>query len=196
VRRQRPPLALGMRLSDFRSYYYWKAELAQFARQLSIPTHGYKPELSARIERRLRGLPDRRDSPPRGSSEPRDSDKRLRRSTRVKNYKSDARTRAFFLRQIGRHFHFTYHLNQYRIHHGDLTYGDLVDEWLAEYRRRKSPTYKASIASHGEYNRYVRDFFSDPANRGKTVREAARSWNAIKFGRGNRRYKPRSRTRR
>ena len=123
---------------------------------------------------------------------PRDSDRELRRSTRVVNYKSDDRTRAFFEAQIGPHFHFTYRLNQYRLAHDNLTYGDLVDEWVAEYERRKNPRYKAPIASHGEYNQYIRDFFADGRNKGKPLRAAVASWNTAKRARGDRRYRPRA----
>jgi hypothetical protein len=46
------------------------------------------------------------------------------------------------------------------------------------------------IASHGEYNRFVRDFFADEKNRGKSMRDAAKSWNSIKNSEGDRRYTP------
>jgi len=172
-----------------------KADLIRFARRLGLPSHGYKPELSARIERRLRGLPDRRGSEPKRSKRGRDSDKPLARSTRVVDYRSDDETRAFFESQIGPHFHFTYHLNQFRLARKQLTYGQLVDEWLAEYRRRKTPGYEAPIARHGEYNRHVRDFFADEANRGKSLRDAVKSWKQAKRQRGDRSYRPKRKAR-
>jgi hypothetical protein len=178
-----------MSLDDFNSYYWLKERLTAFARQLGLPTHGHKPELVRRIERRLRGLPDESERT-RKPDEPRDSDKRLRRSTAVVNYKSDARTRAFFESQIGPHFHFTYQLNQYRMSRDNVTYGDLVDEWAAEYGRRKQPGYSAPIASQGEYNRYIRDFFADEQNKGQSFRDAVASWNVAKRARGDRRYRP------
>lgn len=167
-----------MSVADFKAYYRMKDDLIKFARRLGLSADGYKPELTARIERRLRGLPVPKD--PKQSKGPRDSDKPLSRSTTVVNYRSDEKTRAFFTRQIGPHFHFTSHVNQYRLTHENLTYGDLIDEWVAEYERRKSPGYKAPIASHGEYNRHIRDFFADPANKGKTLRNAVVSWKAAK----------------
>ncbi len=115
-----------MRLEDYRSYYWMKSDLIDFARELGLPTHGYKPELSIRIERRLRGLPDQAESTPKKSKE-RDSDRPLRRETPVVNYYSDAKTRAFFRAQIGPEFHFTYYLNQYRLARTGLEYGDLID---------------------------------------------------------------------
>jgi hypothetical protein len=188
---RKPRLEPGMSVSDFTDYYWLKAELVELARRLGLPTHGYKPELSARIERRLRGLDDRPEPQPPSAQGTRDSDQPLRRDTPVVNYKSDARTRAFFTAQIGPEFHFTYHVNQFRLKNDGLTYGDLVDEWIAERDRRRSAGYQAPIAEHGKYNRYVRDFFADPANEGKSLRDAVDSWNSIKDGRGSLRYTPR-----
>ena len=187
----KPKLEPGMSVSDFTGYYWLKDELVELARRLGLPTHGYKPELSARIERRLRGLKDRPDAKPQRSEGPRDSDKPLHRTTPVVNYKSDAKTRAFFKSQIGPEFHFTYHVNQFRLKHHGLTYGDLVDEWIAERDRRQSKGYKAPIAAHGKYNRYVRAFFADPANKGKSLRDAVASWNSIKDKPGSLRYERR-----
>jgi hypothetical protein len=189
--RRRPALRQNMTVDDFKACYWMKERLIAFARQLGLSVHGYKPELVRRIERRLRGLPDEpeRRRQPGGA---RDSDRSLRRSTAVVNYKSDEKTRAFFESQIGPHFHFTYRLNQYRLSHANLTYGDLIDEWTAEHERRKQPDYRAPIASQGEYNRYIRDFFADEGNKGKSFRDAAASWNVAKRARGEaRRYRPR-----
>ena len=184
----KPKLEPGMRVADFTGYYWLKADLIELARRLGLPTHGYKPELSARIERRLRGVPDRPESKPGRSPGPRDSEEPLHRDAPVVHYKSDAKTRAFFVSQIGPEFHFTYHVNQFRLSGDGLTYGDLVDEWIAERDRRRTGSYVAPIAEHGKYNRFIRDFFSDQANRGKSLRDAAASWNAIKHSQGDPRY--------
>jgi SAP domain-containing new25/Domain of unknown function (DUF6434) len=179
-----------MTVEDFRAYYWLMADLTSFAKRLDVPTRGRKPELRARIERCLSALPDRPKPDHTRSGGPRDSEKPLRRNIPVVNYKSDDRTRAFFKSQTGPDFHFTYCLNQFRLGNKNLTYGDLVDEWLAERERRKDQLYKPVIASHGEYNRYIRDFFADKHNKGKSLRDAAASWNARKNSRGDRRYQP------
>jgi len=183
-----------MRLSVFRRFYWWKTELVRFARALGLSTQGSKPELTLRIERRLQGLSETRArSAP--ASGPRDSDRPLRRSTPVRRYTSDQKTRAFFEAEIGPEFHFTYHLNQFRLARRDLTYGALVDEWLAERDRRRDPDYEAPLAEHGKYNRFIRDFFADERNRGKSLRDAAAAWNAVKHGPGDQRYRRRRRRR-
>ena len=180
-----------MGLTEFRAYYWMKADLVRFARQLRLPTHGYKPELVARIERCLQGLPALTESALVPSNVHRDSDGPLRRDTPVVRYMSDAKTRAFFESQIGPGFHFTYRLNQYRLAHRTLTYGDLVDEWIAERDRRRNSSYKAEIAQHGKYNRFIRDYFADEMNRGKSIRDAAAAWNDIKTRKGDPRYRSR-----
>ena len=179
-----------MGLSEFRAYYRMKADLVRFARRLGLPTHGYKPELVARIERRLQGLAALPESALEPSNADRDSDSPLHRDTPVVRYMSDAKTRAFFESQIGPGFHFTYRLNQYRLAHRTLTYGDLVDEWIAERDRRRSSSYKAEIAQYGKYNRFIRDYFADDLNRGKSLRDAAAAWNEIKTRKGDPRYRP------
>jgi hypothetical protein len=182
-----------MSVESFRSYYWMKADLVGFARKLGLPPHGYKPELSARIERRLRGLPDLPEPERRNERAPRDSDRPLLRTTPVVVYKSDDRTRAFFEEQIGPGFHFTYHLNQFRLARKGLTYGDLVDEWVAERVRRRDGNYQAPIAEQGKYNRFIREFFADAKNKEKSLADAAVAWNAIKNRRGEPRYQTRKR---
>ena len=180
----KPILHPGMSSTEYRAYYWVKADLVEFARRLGLSTRGHKPELSARIDRRLQGMPEGPE-PPKQVKGPRDSDKPLRRGTPVVNYKSDDRTRAFFESEIGSEFHFTYRLNQYRLVHDNLTYGDLIDVWVAERDRRRHPNYRPPIAEHGKYNRFIRDFFADQRNTGRSLREAAASWNKIKNKRGD-----------
>lgn len=187
--KRKPVLEPGMSVADFTGYYWLKAELLEFAKQLGLPTQGYKPELSARIERRLRRLPERSSAKPRRKGS-RDSDKPLSRDTPVLNFYSDAKTREFFKSQIGPEFHFTYHVNQFRLANEGLTYGDLIDEWIAERDRRNQDGYRVPLAAHGKYNRFVRDFFADIENKGKSLRDAAAAWNAIKNGPGDQRYRP------
>ena len=186
--RSKPILRPGMTVAEYRAYYWMKDDLVRFARQLGLPTHGYKPELSTRIDRRLQGISESAEPQRKQSKGPRDSDKPIRRDTPVINYKSDDKTRGFFKSQIGPEFHFTYLLNQYRLAHDNLTYGDLVDVWVAERDRRRHRDYRPPIAEQGKYNRFIRDFFDDERNKGKSLSDAANAWNAIKNKRGDPRY--------
>jgi hypothetical protein len=82
-------------------------------------------------------------------------------------------------------------VNQFRLANEGLTYGDLVNEWVDERERRRGKDYEAPIAEHGRYNRFIRDYFADKDNKGKTMQDAAISWNAIRDLSGGVGYKPR-----
>ena len=60
---------------------------------------------------------------------------------------------------------------------------------MAERERRQDPAYQARLPAHGEYNLFVRGFFADPANKGRSLADAASAWNAVKFRKGSRRYR-------
>lgn len=75
---RKPNLDPKMSVADFTDHYWLKTEIEQSARQLDLPTHGYKPELSARIEQRLREMLECPPTKPRKSKGARDSDKPMR----------------------------------------------------------------------------------------------------------------------
>jgi len=64
----------------------------------------------------------------------------------------------------------------------------VVDAWNNEEERKKDPSYKKNIAPQFEYNQFIRDFFSDPKNQGKSREEAIEAWNTIKKLPGNNKY--------
>ncbi len=181
--KDRPALSPGLRLEEFRLHYWYRAELASFCSKHGLGSDGQKHELVARVERFL----DTGERPVLRSPKP--AQRRtgsLTRATLVGNgFKSDVETRAFFKAQIGDRFHFTAHMQAFRrkrlAENAPLTYGHLIDEWLAEETRRKSKGYKAPIAGSWQYNQFVRDFMADKArNAGKGIGEAARAWTQIR----------------
>jgi len=189
---KRPELSVDMDVSALRDYYWLKEELLQFCKKNGIPASGKKLEILARIEVFLKtgkiGKPKKKK---RGKSRA-DSEKPLSLDTPVINFKSDQKTREFFESAIGPHFHFTAHLNQFRRENDNLTYGDLVSEWLAEKERRKNGSYRAKIMKSCEYNQFIRDFFADENNQGKSFQDAVAAWNEIKKKHGPRKYVPQS----
>lgn len=187
---RRPRLSRRTSADRFREYYWLKAELAEFAVAHGILASGKKRDIAARIERFLRtgsAQPEAKRKP-RKPVGPRDSQLPLTRSTPVVHWVCDDSTRAFFEQQLGASFHFTVGLNRLARSGKSLTYGDLIDAWLGEKQRRRDPAYKPRLGRSGEYNLYVRDFFADPANAGKTLRDAATGWNQVKKNRGPRKY--------
>lgn len=167
------------------------ADPVRFERRLGLSGRGAKPELFARIKRRLLGQPDADaiNTPPKGQ---RDSIGKLTRTAPVVRYKSDALTRAFFKSQLGPGFHFTYRLTEFRRSRTRLTCGDLIDEWAAEQSRRRAGLSGPTLTSHGKYNRFVRDFFADSANAGRTLKDAVTVWNAVKNRARSQRYERRA----
>jgi len=159
----------------------------EFCHRLGIPASGRKLEILSRIEVYLKTgkvlRPERIILGAPKSNSTTQSEGRhqaLTLTAPVVNFKSDQRTRVFFISVIGPQFHFTAHLNQFMRGRHDLTYGDLVKEWLAERDRRKDKSYKPRIMKSGEYNQFIRDFFTDPNNRGKKLIDAVSSWERVK----------------
>jgi len=182
-------------VKDLHDYYWVKDELVAFCKRYGLPTGGRKLEILDRIEIFLKTgrvvqpkpapLGAKREGGTTGQqlkAEP------LTLDTTVVEFKSDSRTREFFKSVIGPEFHFTAHLNDYMRGRSDLTYGDLVKEWLAERERRKDKTYKPNIMKSCEYNQFIRDFYADETNKGKPLREAVNAWNEVKRQQGPRKY--------
>ncbi|HFK1789915.1 TPA: SAP domain-containing protein [Bacillus pacificus] len=70
------------------------------------------------------------------------------------------------------------------------TYEDAITFWYEENERKKDPTYKTTISPQFEYNRFTRDFFEDPNNKGKTKADVIAAWNEIKAKPGSNAYVP------
>jgi SAP domain-containing new25/Domain of unknown function (DUF6434) len=193
----RPPLTPQISLYDFHNHYWYLKELSAFCRKYGLATSGQKLDLVARIEAFLttgRRDPEPGRAPARTRSHAAERMRPITLDTRVTDdYKCDAETRSFFKSVIGKHFHFTAHLQRFRREQQrkgvPLTYGDLVREWLAEQERRKNPDYKSKITRSWEYNQFVRDFMADkPRNTGVGLSEAAQAWNTIRVHRGPHTY--------
>jgi hypothetical protein len=185
--RRKGALVRGLNPDDLRRYYWLKEELAQFCHQLGIPASGRKLEILRRIEVYLRSgkvlRPERivlGATNNHSASQADACNQKLTLASPVVNFKSDQRTREFFTSVIGPHFHFTAHLNQFMRGRDDLTYGDLVKEWLAERERRKDKSYKPRIMKSCEYNQFIRDYFADPGNLGKKLTDAISCWERLK----------------
>ena len=88
--------------------------------------------------------------------------------------------------------HFIFHTKNPKIMLGVITLEKLimivVDAWYEEKERKKDPSYKKTIAPQFEYNQFIRDFFADPKNQGKSRDEAIEAWNKIKKLPGRNQY--------
>ncbi len=160
---RKPKLTKQISLADLKSHYWLKVELVSFCKTNQLSTVGSKLELIQRIKTFITTGCNIKPI----ISKPvtfRDSQQFIKVDTPVRNYRNDAITRRFFVEQIGKHFRFDAYLRQFTNKNNittGLTYGDLVNGWLEEESKRKSPNYKSTIDKQFEYNQFTRDFFAN-----------------------------------
>ena len=81
------------------------------------------------------------------------------------NHRCSEDVRAF-QRKIGTNFSFTVALQKFFKENVGKTYEDAIAFGMKK-TNEKDPTYKTTIGAQFEYNRFTRDFFEDPNNKGK-----------------------------
>ena len=169
---------------NLKSRYWLKLELMVFCKKNDLSTVGSKHDLEQRIEVFLASGDKRRPASSKKKGK-RDSHEPITCSTLVVNYKNDAATRLFFVKNIGQHFRFDAYLRQFTNQNNitkHLTYGDLVNGWLAEEARRKDPEYQSDIAKQFEYNQFMRDFFANEKDKSRS--DAIEAWKTAKRSNG------------
>ena len=97
----------------------------------------------------------------------------------TENHRCSQNVRRFF-RSIIPKFHFSTYIQNYFKNNVGKTYREVIDAWYEEEERKKDPSYKKKIAPQFEYNQFMRDFFTNPKNQGKSRKEAIETWNEIK----------------
>jgi hypothetical protein len=188
----RPILDKQISGADFENFYWLKAELTVFCREVGLSTSGSKQELTARISQYLRTGKIEASTPrksPKTASTQADEPPSLA-TVITANYRSTEAIRAFFKRVIGENFHFCVAFQQYFKANIGKTFADAVDYWYQLEAQRKDPTYQTEIAPQFEYNRFTRAYFADPANAGKKRQDAIEAWNKVKAEPGSNRYVP------
>ncbi|AZB43436.1 cytoplasmic protein [Bacillus sp. FJAT-42376] len=186
----RPNLTLSIAVQEFTNYYWLKEELQFFCREHGLSPSGSKSELSSRIVAFLQTgeiLKPKRSANPPGREETR---RELTLETVItENHRCSQEARAFFKTVIGPGFHFSTYIQNYFKTHAGYTYKDAVTAWHEEEERKKDPSYKTAISPQFQYNQFTRDFFADPANKGKKRKEAVEAWNTVKNLPGGSKYK-------
>lgn len=174
----RPNLTKDLSVEDFLDYYWLKEELQSFCRANGISAAGSKMEISDRIVAFLQSGEIRK--PIRTTKTNKKPDSELSLDTVIhENHRCSQDVRAFF-KSVIPNFHFSTYIQNYFKNNIGKTYRDAVDAWHEEEARKKDPSYKKMIAPQFEYNQFIRDFFADPRNRGKSRGEAIEAWNSIK----------------
>ncbi|ANE86766.1 MULTISPECIES: DUF6434 domain-containing protein [Bacillus] len=187
----RPPLTKSISLEDFQNYYWLKAELQTFCREHGLPASGSKTEITERISHYLTTGKVLKNSSVQKMSKAPLSYKDLSLQTIItKNHRCSEDVRAFFKEKIGTNFRFTVALQKFFKENVGKTYEDAITFWYEENERKKDPTYKTTISAQFEYNRFTRDFFEDPNNKGRSKADAIAAWNEIKTKPGSNAYVP------
>jgi hypothetical protein len=168
--------------SDLRSFYWRKDELARFCRRHKLPAAGSKAELTAGIMHFLEtGKIPPRKSPGRRSRVVSSMPRELRLDTVMgRGWRCGKMLRAFFVREIGPHFHFNQAMRDFVRGGAGQTLREGVDIW---HTAKKVPRGKTVITPQFEYNRHMREFFRK--NSGRSLREAIEAWRK-KAGRARR----------
>lgn len=183
----RPELNSALSHKFFMNFYWLKQELIKFCRNNKLLTTGSKIELTERIYQFLK-TGNRITQTIKSASKALDSINGLKLDTPVINYKNDTITRQFFKKHIGNHFHFNSYLRKFTNKKPieKITYGDLINGWIAEEARKKAPNYKANIDKQFQYNQFIHDFFINEEH--KTLQDAIKAWNLVKAVSGNSTY--------
>jgi hypothetical protein len=179
---------------DVTNWYWYKEDLVAFCRAHDLPTNRGKVDLKHVIQFYLH---NNRDSTKtrqefavketRLAKWPQTLPNNLDELIPV-NFTCSELYRNFFKEHIGRHFHFTAHMIQYRKRHPNLTFRQYITEWQSEHVRRRDTTYKPVIMESTQYNQYIRDFFA--ANPGKSLPDAILCWKYRKAQSGDKKYTP------
>jgi len=186
----RPTLTKEISVPSFKEFYWLKEELQSFCRKNGISASGSKIEITDRIEIFLRTGEIKkpiRKSKVNKKAEPL-ADLSLD-TVITENHRCSQDVRAFFKTVIP-NFHFSTYIQNYFKNNIGKTYRDVVNAWYEEEERKKDPTYKKKIAPQFEYNQFIRDFFADPKNQGKSREEAVEAWNNVKKRPGSNKYEP------
>lgn len=186
----RPHLTKNLNVDCFKEFYWLKEELQAFCRENGISASGSKIDIAERIATFLQTGDITK--PTRKSKVQRKAEPQLGLSLDTvisENHRCSQQVRAFF-KSVIPNFHFSTYIQHYFKHNAGKTYRDAVDAWYQEAERKKDPAYQKEIAPQFEYNQFIRDFFADPANQGKSREQAIEAWNHIKQQPGSNRYIP------
>lgn len=185
----RSTLTKEISVQDFRDYYWLKEELQFFCRENGISASGSKIEILDRIETFLQtGEIKKPFRNSKAGNKPRTKVELSLDTVITENHRCSQDVRAFFKTVISSKFHFSTYIQNYFKDNVGKTYRDVVEAWYEEERRKKDPSYKKKIAPQFEYNQFIRDFFSDTKNKGKSRTEAIEAWNEIKKLPGSNKY--------
>lgn len=182
----RPVLDLNMAVEDFRNYYFLKTELQEFCREYELSPAGSKGELAERVAIFLETGERRKPAVKKVRTVKHEV---LSLDTVItEGHRCSQDVRAFFSSVIPG-FHFSTYIQTYFKGNVGKSYRDVVEAWYQEVERKMDKSYQKEIPPQFEYNTFIRDFFADHRNTGKTQKDAIQAWKEIKRIPGSNRYR-------
>ena len=184
----RSKLSKDLDPNEFLQYYYLSSELVSFCKENGIQLAGGKKIITKRIEHFLRTgemLEEELQKPIK--RKPIDFDNLSLDSIIEENYVCSEKHRTFFKNEIGENFYFCVDFQKYVKNNAGKTYRDAVEAYYKIMENKKHNKNK-EIDSQFEYNTYIRDFFKDSNNKGKTIKTAIKCWNYKKMVKGSHKY--------
>ena len=186
----RPGLTKDLSIESFKDFYWLKEELQSFCRENGMSASGSKIEITDRVKTFLLTGEIKKPVRKTKANTKLESQVDLSLETIItENHRCSQNVRVFFKTVIPT-FHFSTYIQNYFKNNVGKTYRDVVDAWYEEEERKKAPSYKKKIAPQFEYNQFIRDFYADPKNQGKSREEAIEAWKEIKKLPGSNKYTP------
>ena len=192
---ERPNLDKEISAGDFLDFYWLKEELQNFCREIGMSASGSKIEITERIVHHLKtGHRLRVSRPPstpkRPSYYPVTSSSGMTLETIIEpGFKCTQEHREFFKSVIGPKFHFSVELQNFIKEHVGKTYEDVVDQYYKIQEDKKNGV-RTTISKQFEYNTFIRDYYDDQNNKGKSLKEAISAWKEVRSQRGDNIYRP------
>ncbi len=184
---KRPNLNKKISIKDFKDFYWLKAELIEFCREVNIHSSGGKIEIADRISEYLKTGKVIKKTITKKPKLPKPTEPIIKETVIGTEYRTYKEKKNFLQSVIGKQFHFTVHLLVFfKRNTGKKTYGDLIKEWYKEQELKKDPNFVKKIAPQFKYNTYIRDFLKD--NPSKKRSDAIKYWKIKKSIRGDNKY--------
>jgi hypothetical protein len=187
----RPHLQADISVYDFKNNYWLKSELRDFCKQIGLHASGSKINIEQRIESYLKGEENQSSPPKRKNNNVPQPNQPLSLTTIItQDHRCSSAVRQFFLTHTNDKFHFSLFMRNYFKQNIGKTYQDALSAWFEEDARSKLSTEFSSIAPQFKFNQFIRDYYLDSRNKGKSRRQAIDAWNEIKRFPGDHKYKP------
>ncbi len=173
----RPPIAKVGSGSELKRWYWRKAELIAYARDLGVPVSGAKFALLDRIAHYLDTGSSEVSSLGKKTPSSRFDWRSAQLSPETKitdSYRNTQNVRAFFAAELGEAFRFNIAFMEWVKTNTGKTLKDACEAYREIEREASKPGSQTQIKRHNQFNQYVRDFLA--ANPDKSMSDARDYW--------------------